>query len=69
MKKIGDGIVAANPVFKLEHIMTFIFKHQIVNLFPPNSRIFSTKSRDSASTTRGSFFPWMTSMGQATCWI
>ena len=57
-----DAAVAENAVSELQDVVPLVLEDEIVDVFPC-ARSCSTRSRDSCSTTRGSFWPWITSSG------
>ena len=57
------SVVAAHAVRELQHIVALVLEDEVVDVLA-RPRSASTRSRDSRSTTRGSFWPWMTSSGQ-----
>jgi hypothetical protein len=65
LEEPDDGVVAANPVRELEDVVPLVVEDEVVDVASERPRC-STTSRDSRSTTRGSFWPWMTRSGHET---
>ena len=41
LEEICDGVINDDAILKLEHIVTFVLKHQILNLFPNPAQVIN----------------------------